>query len=142
MEEPEPQPRDGIVIAMVPQIEEAKDLLGDEIEPEKAVVFPRAAVKRGREIWRITKGGQNVPGRRNSECAEKAADGTQPLPSSSDKKLLGQEKVENPGSNRENRADQTFQQNTGPYAGSEHECPEPRVRLLFVEGAQKCPHGQ
>ncbi len=70
MEQPEPEPGDRIVIARIAQIEEAKDLLVDEKEPEKAVVFARTAVKRDREIGWITKRGQNVPGRCNEECNE------------------------------------------------------------------------
>src|SRR6266850_135720 len=142
MEEPEPEPRDCVVIARIPQIEEAKDLLVDEIEPEKTVVLPRAAVKREREIGWISKRGQNVPGRCNEECDEKTADGTQPLPGSSDKNLLGQEKIEHSGGDWKNRADQTFQQNPSPQASSENECPEPRAGFLLVEGAQKGPHRQ
>src|SRR5256885_1455594 len=142
MEEPEPEPRDCVVIARIPQIEEAKDLLVDEIEPEKTVVLARTAVKQEREIGWISKRGQNVPGRCNEEGDEKTADGAQSLPGSSDKKLLGQEKIEYSRSDWKNRSYQTFQQNPSPQAGSENECPEPRLRFLFVEGTQKCPHCQ
>src|ERR1700674_2336460 len=142
MEQPEPEPRDRIVIARIAQIEESQDLLVDEIKPEKAVVFARTAVQRKREIGRITKCGQNVPRCSNKECNEKTTDRPQPLPGSSDKKLLGHEKVESAGSHRENRADQTFQQDPRPYTGGENERPSPRVRLLFIQGAQERPHRQ
>ena len=70
MEQPEPEPGDRIVISRIAQIEEAKDLLVDEIEPKKAVVFTRTAVKREREIGRITKRGQNMPRGCNEERNE------------------------------------------------------------------------
>src|ERR1700719_1016986 len=142
MEEPEPQPWDRIVIARIAQIEESQDLLVDKIKPEKAVVFARTGVQRKRKIGRIPKRGKNVPRRGNKECNENTADGTQPLPGSSGKKLPGHQKIEQSGSHRENRANQTFQQHPSPYAGGENERPALRVRLLFVQGAQECPHRQ
>src|SRR6266478_7199555 len=142
MEEPEPQPRDRIVIARIAQIEESQDLLVDKIKPEKAVVFARTGVQRKRKIRRIAKRGQNVPRCRNKECNENTADGSQPLPGSSDKELLGHEKIEQSGRHGENRANQTFQQDPSPYAGGENKRPATRVRLLFVQGAQERPHRQ
>src|SRR6266852_5979068 len=105
VKEPEPEPGNRIVIARIAQIKESKDLLVDQIKPEKPVVFARSAVKREREIGRITKCGQNVPGRCDEKRNEKPADGTQPLPGSGDKKLLGQKKIEYSRGDRENRAD-------------------------------------
>src|SRR5712691_10918344 len=122
MEEPEPQPRDRIVIARIAQVEESQNLLVDEIKPEKAVVFARSAVQRKRKIGWISKRGQNVPGCCDEKCDEKTANGTQPLPGSSGKKLLGHEKIEQSGSHRENRANQTFQQDPSTYTGGENEC--------------------
>src|SRR5260370_29776123 len=140
MEQPEPQPRDRIVIARIAQIEESQDLLVDEIEPEKAVVFTRTAVQRKRKIGRIPKRSQNVPRRCNKERDEKTADGTQPLPGSRGKQLLGHEKIEQSVTHRENHTNQTLQQDPRPYTGGENECPAPRVQFLFIQGAQECPH--
>src|SRR6266480_4311734 len=92
-------------------------------------------------VW-ISKRGQNVPGCCDEKCDEKTADGAQSLPGSSGKKLLGHEKIEQSGSHRENRANQTLQQDPSPYTGGENECPAPRVRLLFIQGAQERPHRQ
>ena len=72
------------------------------------MVLARTAMKRERKIGWISQRGQNVPGRCNEECDEKTADGAQPLPGSSDKKLLGQEKIEHPRRDWENHADQAF----------------------------------
>src|SRR5207302_7695581 len=54
VEQPEPNPGDGIVIAWITQIEKAKNLLVDEVKPEESVVFPRTAVKPKIEIRWIT----------------------------------------------------------------------------------------
>src|SRR6266478_4716615 len=75
MKQPEPEPRDCIVIVRVSQVEEAENLLIDEVEPQKAVIFARTAVKRKREIRWISNCSQNVPGCRYEECNEESADG-------------------------------------------------------------------
>src|SRR5437588_9464793 len=137
VEQPETNPGNGIVIAWITQIEKAKNLLVDEVKPEESVVFPRTAVKPKIEIRWITARRQNVPRRRKKNRNEKTADRPQPLPGSRDKQLLGQKKVEQSDGDWENGANQTLQQNPNSQAGGENEGPEPRVRLILIERAQK-----
>jgi hypothetical protein len=56
MQRPEKEAGNGVVIARVAQIQESQQLLVDEEKPEKAVVLPGSAVKREREIGRISQG--------------------------------------------------------------------------------------
>src|SRR6266851_664262 len=118
VKKPEPQPGDRIVIAWITQIEKAKDLFVDEIEPKKSVVFTRAAVKRKREIRRISKCGQNVPRRGNQKSDEESADRLQPLPGAMRQELLGQKKINRCCGNREDYANQTLKQYSCSQTGS------------------------
>src|SRR6266853_3825766 len=108
MKQPEPEPRDCIVIVRVSQVEEAENLLIDEVEPQKAVIFARTAVKRKREIRWISNCSQNMPGCRYEECNEESADGAQPLQGTSHKKLLGHEEIQYACGDRKYRANQTL----------------------------------
>src|SRR6267142_446522 len=76
VKEPKPQPRHGIVITGIAQIEEAENLLVDEIEPQEAVVLPWAAMQRKRKVRGISNGSQDVPRRGNRQRDEESADGT------------------------------------------------------------------
>ena len=67
MEQPEVEPRNGIVIARIAQIQEAQQVLVDEIEPEEAVIFARNAAHRKIEIRRIAERRQHVPRRGNQQ---------------------------------------------------------------------------
>ena len=82
MEEPEPQPRDRVVVARVAQIQEAQQLLVDEKEPQETVIFSLAAVHGEREVRRIAQGRQHVPGNRDQQNHQHPAEGMQPLPGS------------------------------------------------------------
>src|SRR5260370_26742815 len=102
MEKPEPDSRHGIVVVRITAIEEAKKLLVDEVEPQEAVVFARAAVEREREVRRVPQCRQDVPRRGDQKSNEESADGPQPLPGAPHKKLFGDEKIDERGGHGEN----------------------------------------
>ena len=61
VQEPEPEARDGVVIARVAHVQKAQQLLVDEKEPQETVILARAAVHAQGKIGRITQRRQNVP---------------------------------------------------------------------------------
>jgi hypothetical protein len=89
MEEPEVNPRHRVVVARVAQIQEAQQVLIDEVEPEKPVVLARSAAHGENEIGRITKSGQHVPRSGNEQNDQHAGERPQPLPRSTSEKLPG-----------------------------------------------------
>ncbi len=140
MQRPEKEAGNGIVIARVAQIQESQQLLVNEEKPEKAVVLVGSAVKREREIGRIPKGSQNVPGRRDQEGNQRAAKGPQALPRAERKELMRQRQVNETGAHRKHHRDQAFQQQPSPRLAARITAQNPRVRFFFVERPKKRPH--
>src|SRR5215472_3056326 len=110
MKQPKPQPGNRIVIARVTQVQEAEHLLVDEIKPKEAMVLPRTAVKRKREIRRISEGGEDMPRRGNHQDDKQAADGMETLPGPPQKELLRQEYINHAGGDGKRKSDQALQQ--------------------------------
>ncbi len=67
MEQPEPEPRHGVVIARVTAIQKTKQMFVEKVEPEKAVVRAGFAMDREIEVRRIPQGGKHMPGRGNRQ---------------------------------------------------------------------------
>src|SRR5437879_344616 len=105
MEKPEPDSRHGIVVVRITPVEKAKNLLVNEIEPQEAVVFARAAVKGKREVRRVPQCCQDVPGCGDQKSDKESADGPKPLPGAPHKKLSGEEKIDKRGGTGENNRD-------------------------------------
>ena len=80
VKQPEPDPRHGVVVARIAQIQEAQQLLVDEEEPEETVILARPAVHGEREVRRIAQRGQHMPGHRDQQNDRQPAEGMQPLP--------------------------------------------------------------
>ena len=87
IEQPEIKPRHRVVVARITQIEKSKQLLVNEEEPEKAVVFPRNALHREGEVGRISKRGEDVPGRGNEQDDGEATEWSKSLPHSRGEEL-------------------------------------------------------
>ena len=63
VQQPEPESRDGVVVARIAQVQEAEEVLIEKVEPEKAVILAGAAVHGPVEVRRVAKGRENVPRR-------------------------------------------------------------------------------
>src|SRR5262249_26673049 len=61
MQEPEPEPGHRIVVTRIPEIEESKQVLIDEVKPKEAVILARSAVHGEREVRRVPQRRQYVP---------------------------------------------------------------------------------
>src|SRR5580693_1243711 len=110
MEQPEIEPRNGVVVARITKVQKAEKLLIDEEKPEKSMKLPWAAMQTEIEIRRILKGGENVPRRCNQESNDHSAEGMQALPRPSGKQLLRQKQIDNSASERKKHANKTFDQ--------------------------------
>ena len=67
VKQPEPEPRDGVVIARVPQVQKTQYLLVYEVEPQEAVIVSRTTAQREVEIWWVLQRCEDVPGRGNQQ---------------------------------------------------------------------------
>ncbi len=117
-------------------------MLVDEVEPKKAVVLSRAGVHGEREIGRIAKSGEDVPGSGDGEDNEQAGPGMQSRPCLAIEETAREAEINESGSQGENGGDQTFKQQADGNAGGEHGGPQARARLRFVERSKKGPHGE
>src|SRR5215471_5836679 len=68
MKSPEQKTWHGIVVPWIATVQEAQDLLVDEVEPEEPVIRARLAVHREVKNRRVADGCEYVPGQR--DCQE------------------------------------------------------------------------
>src|SRR5690242_4702287 len=137
MAQPKIQARKRVVVVRIPQIQETQHLLIDEIEPKKTVIHARAAFKCPRPQWRIANGGKDVPGRRDREQDNQAADRPQALPGPPQEELPRRDKVRNAAADGNRDGDHAFYEQAHPKARRQEKGPEARILLIIVEGALK-----
>src|SRR5580658_1707207 len=94
MEQPESRAGNRIVIAWIPKIQEAKNVLVHEVKPEKAVILARRAMHREIEIGWQAQRRQNVPRRSNQQKDDAAGNDVQSLPEPPGKYLLCEKEVD------------------------------------------------
>src|ERR1700683_1617653 len=117
VEGPEPEARDGVVVARVAQVEEAQQLLVEEEEPPEAVILAGDALHGEAEVRRIAQRGEDMPGCGDEQENEDAAEGAQPLPRARGEELAGEEEIEERRAGGKDDADQALEQESESEAG-------------------------
>ena len=88
MEEPEIEARHGVVVARIAQVQKAQKLLVDEVEPQEAVIFARAAVHReGEDTADCAASPACATAAAISSTTSEPAERMQPLPGPAGKQL-------------------------------------------------------
>src|SRR5208282_2105636 len=135
MEQPKVEAGHGVVVVRVAQIQKTEKLLVNEKEPKKTVVLAGSAMKREREIRRITKRGQDVPRGCDHEHDQHARKWMESLPRARGKELARQQEIDQTGGDREKHGHQAFKQQPNAEAHGKEKSPQAGMSFVFVERA-------
>jgi hypothetical protein len=80
MEQPEEVTGNCVVVARPPHVEEAEDVLVEEVEPEEAVILAWFALHREVEVRWIAEGGKHMPRRGDQQQDQRAGEGAELTP--------------------------------------------------------------
>src|SRR5215472_1838592 len=124
MERPEIEPRNGVIVAWVAEVQEAQELFVDEKEPKEAMIFTRTAVQGPSKIRWIAQSRKDVPGSSDEQNDEGSADGMEFLPRPPAEELLRKVKVNQGRPYGKYYGYQTLQKKPETETDSKHAAPD------------------
>src|SRR5579872_489514 len=123
MEEPKPEPGNGIVVTGISQIQKTQQLFVDEEKPKETVILAGSAVERERKIGRVAQRSKDVPRCGDQQDDQEPSPDVEPFPSSGAEELTCEKEIDHACRHGKNNANQTFQQQ--PCAKTCGEQPRP-----------------
>src|SRR6185312_11667299 len=141
-EPPEEQTRNRVIVARITHVQEAQQLLVNEVKPEEAVIFARRAAHGEFEVRWIAQRGENVPRRGDQKRNCESAPDVQRLPHAPVAQLPRDREIDQRRRYGKDDANQALQQQALADARPRKESPPAGMTLIFVYCAEEGPHGE